>query len=232
MRDDGASRPGARPRAATRLAVSTLIALAATSMPLGAEPDDAGLQAEVARLRARIAELEAENARLRGAAATDAALERGSEQALDVTFDPDTDTTTISTPPSRLVRVRGGAVRHFLVLRATHRGRTPASVGDVQLVVQTAASSGDYRGATALRLVIDGAPEEHAVAAYASEPIVGGRTAGRAGERETVTVAVPAAALERMAAAREVRATLGRHEFALTPEQLWIVRALRRRLGA
>jgi hypothetical protein len=219
-------------RTAGQLVCIAVAALAATSATVCAEPPDAAaLEAEIARLRSRVAALEAENARLRGASEAVEALERTSAQAVDETFDPATDTTTLSTAPSRLVRVQGGVLRHFLVLRATHPGRARATPpGEVQLVVETAASAGEYRRATALRLVVDGSAEEYAVVAYATQPIIAGRSSGRTGERETVTVTLPIAALDRMAAGHEVRATLGRHEFALTAEQLLAVRAFRRRL--
>jgi hypothetical protein len=206
--------------------VVVLFAVGATSVH-----GESGLEAEVARLRARVAELEAENAQLRNDAGLVATLDSAANETVRVTFDEDTDTTTIATTPSRLVRAGGTPLRHWLTLQATYPGRTPPpSPTDALLVVETSASSGDYRGATALRLVIDGRAEECPVVRYATEPIVAGRMVVPAGERETVTVSLPAAALARMAAGRDVRAALGANEFALTAEQIAALRAFRKRL--
>jgi hypothetical protein len=218
-------------RIALRAAVATL-ALGLVATTAQGEPlDAASLQAENARLRARVAELEAENARLRGDAGFVATLDSAADGAVRVTFDEDTDTTTIVTTPSKLVRARGGTLRHWLTLQAKYRGRTPpASVEDALLLVETSASAGDYKKATALRLVVDGVPEECPVLRYASEPIVAGRMPVPAGDRETVTVSLPAAVLTRLAAGHDVRAALGANEFVLSPEQLATIRAFKRRL--
>jgi hypothetical protein len=209
-----------------------IVLVAVAIAPAIAQPvDPAALQAEVGRLRARVAELEAENARLRGDAGLAAALSAAAEASVQVSFDEDSDTTTIATTPSRLVRSRGDRTRHWLTLQARHRGRErPPTVDDAQLVVETSASTGDYRGATALRLLIDGRPEECAVVRYATEPIIAGREVVHTAERETVVVSLPSAVLARLAAAHEVRATLGGNEFVLTPEQLSAARAFRKRL--
>jgi hypothetical protein len=224
--------PAARPPFAAAVALS----VAAVLVPLGAVVSGDPLEAtspaaEIARLRARIAELEAENARLRGEASLSAALEAAADDNVHVTFDEDTGMTTIATAPSRLVLTGGGSTRHWLTLEATYPGRTrPAAVGDTRLVVATSASMGEYRRATALRLVVDGSAEEYTVLRYATEPITAGRQPLQAAERERVTISLPAAALARMAGAREVRAELGPKTFSLTTEQLSTVRAFRKRL--
>jgi hypothetical protein len=189
------------------------------------------LEAENARLRARVAELEAENARLRNDAGLASTLATAAGEAIRVTVDEDAGTTTIATAPSRLVRVGGATLRHWLTLQATFPGRNPPQPpADAVLLVETSASAGDYRRATALRLVVDGRTEECPVVRYATEPIVAGRMAVPSGERERVTIALPAATLDRMAAGRQVRVGLGAHEFALTAEQLVALRAFRDRL--
>jgi hypothetical protein len=209
--------------------------LALVVLGLGPGPargDETDVQAELGRLRARVSELEAENARLRNDAGLAATLGAAADATVRTSFDADTDTTTIATTPSRLVRTDGGSVRQWLTLQAQHHGRVrPPSAGDALLLLETSASAGDYRGATALRLVVDGTSAECPVVRYASEPIVAGRMAVPAGERETVTVSLPASVLARMAEGREVRAALGRNEFALTAEQLATVRAFKKRLA-
>jgi hypothetical protein len=207
------------------------VAFAVVLAGMTAARAESDLVAENARLRARVAELEAENARLRNDAGLATTLTTAASDAIRVTFDEDANTTRISTAPSRLVRAGGARLRHWLTLEATFPGQTPPRPpADAVLVVETSASAGDYGRATVARLVIDGHAEECRVVRYASEPIVAGRMTVPAGARERVTVALPAATLDRMAAGRQVRVALGANEFALTAEQLVALRAFRERL--
>jgi len=188
------------------------------------------LRAENARLRARVTELEAENATLRGrpGGSLAAALEERASGTVAEKPDAETGSAVVATEPSRLERTGGPPSRHWIVLRGA---RSPAGAPErVEMVIETAASGGMYRDATQLRLVTDGAVAECPVVDYRLEPITQTRPNAGLSARETIVASVPLPALARMAAAREVKGTLGTMTFRLTPEQLATVRAFRRRL--
>jgi hypothetical protein len=218
--------------------LAALLALAAGPVAAG-DPCPPRLEetlAENARLRARIAELESELAGLRaekrdlqivaGIAPADAGerAERAVRERL--TTSAAGGTTTVTTPPLRLDVTHGTAARHWVRFRAA--GASDA----VLMVVSTRASGGIYRGVPHAVIDVDGASIACAVVGYDSRRVTAGTA--RAPVRrddETVTLRLPPAAIERLAAARQARGRLGPVRFTLSDPQLAAVRVVRTALA-
>jgi hypothetical protein len=183
------------------------------------------LRDENAELRARVQALEVENARLRGIerdAPLAAALQESAATAVHTDVD-DAGKKVVVTEPSRLETSAGPGGRHWIVWRT--------GPGDIEMVIESAASGHAYRNVRALELDVGGAAESLPVARYASE----NKTALRGGfptAGERVVVSMPAATLTRLAAARAGGGTLGPLHFRLTAQQLATVRAFSERVAA
>jgi len=193
------------------------------------------LRAENARLQQRVRDLEAENSTLRGENARErqglaAALQSRATEAVVVTPSEGTGTSHIETEKSLLEGV-GNKGRHWIIWRADQAagGGRPAAVN---LVVDTAASGGQYRNLQTVRLVVDGAPMELAVIETRVQINSVGRDTANRTQGEAVTARVPIDELDRLTAAREVQGTMGTTSFRLTPQQIADVQAFAKRLGS
>jgi hypothetical protein len=207
-------------------AVGLLLVLAAPAHP-DAEGDR--LRAENARLEARVRELEAENARLRSGAGTAAAVDAAADRSVVARVDDERAVTSLDVEPTRLELTGGNRSRHWIAL---HAERDARSAGTATIEIEASASNGAYRNAGELDLTLDGTRLALPVSRRTATPIVAGPQQQRIGERETVTVALPAADLARIGAAREVRGRLGPTTFVLSPEQIAAFGAVARRLAA
>jgi hypothetical protein len=199
----------------------------ATSAGADAEADR--LRAENARLEARVRELEAENASLRSLAGTGAAVDAAADRSVTARVDDERAVTSLDVEPTRLELTGGNRSRHWIALHAEQDAR---SAGTATIVIEASASNGAYRSAEELELVLDGTRLALPVSKRTATPIVAGPQQQRIGERETLTVALPAADVERIGSAHEVRGRLGPTTFVLTAEQIAAFRAVARRLAA
>jgi hypothetical protein len=216
------------PRAARLVAAILGILILALPQRAAADAEAERLRAENARLEARVRELEAENASLRSRVGTvDAAAERG----VTTSVDEKRALTSLDLEPSRLELTGGNRSRHWIGLHAEQGKGAPAG-GSVTIEIEAAASNGIYRPVQQLELSLDGTSLTLPVTRRTATPIVAGPQQQRIGERETVSVAVPADAVARIGAAREVRGRLGPTTFVLTAEQIASFGAVARRLSA
>ena len=217
------------------LAVSllALVALLATRGAHAEPPEVERLRAENAALAARVAALEAENAELRVLAGVTAPS--GADEAPSApvrgSYDEAAGETTIETTPTRLGITRGSRSRHWFLLRYKHPGQRPATpVEQVRVEIDTVGSGGVYRGATTLRLWVDGDAFECPVVGYRSATVTVGGGQRTAAVNEHVEADLAAAVLGRIGSARQVRGELGPTSFQLTPAQIVAARAFQRRL--
>lgn len=206
--------------------ILTVVLLACVAGGVRAEDDRADrLQAENARLEARVRELEAENAALRGRVGS---VDAKAERSVTTSVDEDREVTSLDMEPSRLELTGGNRSRHWISLHA-ERG---AGAGGAEIAIEAAASNGVYRKAEQLDLSLDGMPLSLPVTSRTAAPILAGPQAQRVGERETVSIAVPADTIARIGAAREVSGRLGPTTFVLSPEQIASFATVARRLGS
>ncbi len=210
--------------AARGLALGLIMAMRTAAH--GSEVED--LRAENARLRARVAELEAARDTHPGGPLA-AALEDRAAAEVQVERGDGTRATTVTTRPSQLELTGGAPARSWFTLRAAGpAGGAPPE--KIDLVLDIRASAARVRDARTLRSVADGTSYDCAVVGYGAEAITAARSAGPVGARENVTVTVPRTTLHALAAAREVRGSIGPLAFRLTPEQLAVVRGFEQQL--
>jgi hypothetical protein len=227
------------------LALAALVSLGA-ALPAGAADarDCPGelerLTAENERLRQRVGELEArvdalqgESDDLRvaaGIAGPAVTAEVEAAEAARLTTAVEAGTRTVTSGASPLEVHDGTRAPHWIVFRYVRTGEAP--VPEIAMDLRTQFSGGIYRDAETLVLSVDGSPVECPVTSYRSRPVTGGGSRKRIRkDHEQLTVAIPRAALERMAAARTITGTLGPTAFALTDRQLASLRVIERSLA-
>ncbi len=203
--------------------------LLAPAEPTWADAETDRLRAENARLEARVRQLEAENARLRSHAGPAAAVEAAADRSVTARVDAEHAVTSLDVEPTRLELTGGNRSRHWIALHAERDART---AGTAAIEIEAAASNGAYRRVEELELSLDGTRLALPVSSRTASPILAGPQQQRIGERETVTVAVPAEDVARIGSAREVRGRLGPTSFVLSAEQIAAFGAVARRLAA
>lgn len=134
-------------------------------------------------------------------------------------------TRTVSTGASRLEVMRGSRAPQWVAFRYERAG--DQLVHEITMDLHTQFSGGIYRHVKTLALSVDGNRIDCPVTSYDARAVTGGGSRRRVSrDHEELTVTIPVAALQRMAAARAVTGSLGPVAFELTREQLASLRAL------
>jgi hypothetical protein len=197
------------------------------------EAENERLEAEVAELRARLGGLEAENLDLKvvaGVTPPGAGPDGEAAAAASLTEVVAGDARVVATRGSELPVTRGSSATHWVSFRYQRSGDGPPEA--ITMVVRTWFSGGIYRGVRSLHLAADGQEIECPVTDYDATAIRGGgrhRQVRR--DHEFVTVAIPAAALDRITAADRVTGKLGRMGFAFDGSQRAALRVIRSSLA-
>lgn len=156
------------------------------------------------------------------------------EALIETMYDAKADRTTVRSQAERLTLTGGSRADTFINVAFNYPGQTPPSAPTgARVVIQTAISDGDYRGAEAVEFVLDGETMSVPIAEYRNQS----RSARAGNERrvgrgnEIVLVDLSPEQLSRLAGAVTVVGRIGKVVFALTPDQIATFRAIELRQG-
>lgn len=196
----------------------------------------AELEAEVARLRRQNEDLRGEKEQLTELAGVTAEGERVASQEARITsaYDESTGMTTVRTQPERLVLRQGSHADHYLSLAYEYPGQKMASPPrDVLMFIQAAFSGGVYRGESTLELTLD---NQETLSLPIRSYDVAHRQVGIGAKKrvnkgdETLTFALDAEALRKLARSTTASGRIGRVRFDLSRDTLAMFKAVQKRL--